>query len=55
MAWSVELAESADRELAKLDPQHRKRILKFLQGRLAKLNDPRTLGKALHGTRLGEF
>jgi mRNA interferase RelE/StbE len=55
MAWRVEIAESVDLELAKLDPQHRKRILKFLQDRIAKLDDPRSVGKALHGSRLGEF
>jgi mRNA interferase RelE/StbE len=55
MAWKVELSATADRELSKLDSQHRKRILKFLQERIAKLNDPRSLGKALHGSRLGEF
>ncbi len=55
MAWSVELSESADRELAKVDPQNRKRILKFLRERVAKLDDPRSLGQALHGSRLGEF
>lgn len=55
MAWRVELAESADRELGKLDPQHRKRILKFLHGRIAKLANPRSIGKALQGSRLGEF
>ncbi len=55
MAWSVELSESADRELAKLDAQRRKRILKFLGERVAKLDDPRSLGQALHGSRLGEF
>jgi mRNA interferase RelE/StbE len=55
MAWTVELSESADRELGKLDAQHRKRILKFLHGRVAKLDDPRSIGEALHGSRLGEF
>ncbi len=55
MAWSVELSESADRELGKLDPQHRKRILKFLHERVARLDDPRSIGKALQGSRLGEF
>lgn len=55
MAWSVELSESADRELGKLDAQHAKRILKFLHGRVAKLDDPRSIGEALHGSRLGEF
>jgi mRNA interferase RelE/StbE len=55
MAYSVELAESADRELDKLDAQQRKRILKFLHERVAKLDDPRSIGQALHGSQLGEF
>lgn len=55
MAYSVELAESVDREIGKLDPQQRKRILKFLYERVAKLDDPRSIGEALHGSRLGEF
>ena len=55
MAWTVELSETADRELAKLDPQQRKRILKFLWGRVAALDDPRSLGEPLHGSELGEF
>jgi mRNA interferase RelE/StbE len=55
MAYSVEVAESVDRELGKLDTQHRKRILKFLQERVAKLDDPRSIGEALHGSELGEF
>jgi mRNA interferase RelE/StbE len=55
MAYNVELSESADRELSKLDVQQAKRILKFLQERVAKLDDPRSIGEALHGSRLGEF
>jgi mRNA interferase RelE/StbE len=55
MAWKVELSAEADRELRKLDTQQRARILKFLGGRVAKLDDPRSLGQALHGSRFGEF
>jgi mRNA interferase RelE/StbE len=55
MAYSVELSGSADRELGKLDRQHRKRILKFLHERVGKLEDPRSVGEALHGSQLGEF
>ncbi len=55
MAYSVELSESADRELSKLDAQPRKRILKFLHERVARLDDPRSIGEALHGSQLGEF
>lgn len=55
MAYRVELAESADRELSNLDAQPRKRILKFLQQRVAKLENPRSIGAALRGSDLGEF
>jgi mRNA interferase RelE/StbE len=55
MAYSVELAESAERELSRLDAQQSRRILKFLSERLAKLENPRSIGEALHGSRLGEF
>ncbi len=55
MAYNVELSESAERELGKLDGSQIKRILKFLHQRVAKLDDPRSIGEALHGSRLGEF
>ena len=55
MAWKVELSATADRELSRLDPQHSRRIFKFLQDRVALLDDPRSIGEALHGSRLGEF
>jgi mRNA interferase RelE/StbE len=55
MAWKVELSATAERELSKFDPHQGKRILKFLQERIAKLDDLRSVGKALQGSRLGEF
>jgi len=55
MVWKVELSVEADRELKKLDPQHTQRILKFLNQRVAKLDDARSIGEALQGSRLGEF
>ena len=55
MAYPVELAESVDRKLSKLDAQHRRRILRFLRTRVARLDDPRGIGEALHGSLLGEF
>lgn len=55
MAWKVELDSAAERELDKLDPQHARRILSFLHGRVAKLDDPRSIGEALKGSKLGEF
>ena len=55
MAWNVELSESADRELGKLDAPQAKRILKFLRERVAPRDDPRSLGTVLHGSRFGEL
>jgi mRNA interferase RelE/StbE len=55
MAYSVELSAEVARELGKLDAQHAKRIVKFLYERVAMLDDPRSIGQALHGSRLGEF
>lgn len=55
MAWKIELSAQADRELSKLDSQQSKRILKFLRDRLAPLDNPRSIGQALHGSELGEF
>lgn len=55
MAWKIEVSESARRELAKFDPQHARRILKFLAERIAPLDDPRSIGEALKGSSLGDF
>lgn len=55
MVWRVEFSPAADRELDKLDPQHAKRMLKFLFERVAALDDPRSIGEALKGSSLGAF
>ena len=55
MAWRIELSAPVDRDLAKLDPQQSKLILKFLHERVAPLDNPRSIGEALQGSRLGEF
>lgn len=55
MDWKVSFDPAAERELKKLDPQIAHRILKFLFERVAVSADPRRLGEALKGSRLGEF
>ena len=55
MAWTIELDRAAERELDKLDPQMARRILTFLYERLAQLDDPRSIGEALTGAKLGNF
>ena len=55
MAWKIEFSDSAERELDKLDPQISRRILEYLQKRLAKQDNPRNLGAALKGSKPGMF
>jgi len=62
LAWRIELTDSAKKQLAKLDKATAKRITAFLRERLASLDDPRSLGKALTGPlgtywryRVGDF
>ncbi len=55
MAWKVEIDRAAVRDLDKLERQTARRILAFLHGRVAALENPRSIGKALKGSDLGEF
>lgn len=55
MAWKVELDPAAVRELRKIDQQQARRILAFLHERVAPLDDPRSIGEALKGSRLGIY
>jgi mRNA interferase RelE/StbE len=55
MAWKVEIDSAAARDLDRLDRQAARRILAFLHSRIAALDDPRSIGEALKGSRLGEF
>ena len=49
MAWRIEFAESAEKQLAKLDKQIAQRIIKYLRERIAPLEDPRDQGESLKG------
>lgn len=55
MAWRIEFEDVAMKELAKLDKPVARRIVAFLRERVAVLDDPRSIGEALKGSRLGEF
>lgn len=55
MAWTIEFDRSAQRELSKLDHATAARILAFLRDRVAPLDDPRVIGQALRGRKLGEY
>lgn len=53
--WSIEFDRHASRELDDLDGQVARRILKFLNERLAQLEDPRSIGESLRGPLWGEY
>jgi mRNA interferase RelE/StbE len=55
MAWRVEFHKAAQKEFAKLDPQVRGRVLRFLADRLEGCSDPRIIGEALKGDVLGRY
>ena len=51
MAWSVEITDHAERQLRKLDPQVRRRVLDWLDDRIEGCKNPRHFGEALKGGR----
>jgi mRNA interferase RelE/StbE len=55
LVWQIEFGEDAKKNLEKLDKQVAKRIIDFLKNRVAKSEDPRIIGEALKGSKLGEF
>ncbi|RIH88178.1 Toxin RelG [Calidithermus terrae] len=55
MGYRIEFDPRAEKELAKLDREVARRILRFLRERVATLDDPRGIGEALHGPELGRF
>lgn len=54
MAWTIEYAETAKRQLRKLDKVVARRIVDFMDKRVAPNDDARALGKALKGS-LGDL
>ena len=49
--WAIWLDAEAARDLDVLDHTVSERVWKFLKERLAVLDDPRSIGKPLHGKR----
>ena len=47
MPWIIKIKETAQRQLARLDPQTRNRIIHFLHEHIMGCTDPRHTGKAL--------
>lgn len=53
MAWIFEFAETAKKQLKKLDKQVQERIVQYLRDDIAMLDDPRDRGKVLRGKFVG--
>ena len=54
MAWTIKYTDTARKQLKKIDHQIARRILDFMDERVAIADDPRQTGKALTGP-LGNF
>jgi mRNA interferase RelE/StbE len=55
LVWQIEFDPDALKELKKLDRPVQIRLVAFLRNRLAPLDDPRSIGEALSGARLGSY
>jgi mRNA interferase RelE/StbE len=62
LPWKIEYAETAKKQLLKLDKLAARRIVDFMDERVALSEDPRGMGKALKGPlgdlwryRVGDF
>ncbi|HEX8815213.1 MAG TPA: type II toxin-antitoxin system RelE/ParE family toxin [Terriglobales bacterium] len=53
MAWTIEITRTAERQIKKLDQVAQKSIVHFLRERLRPAENPRQLGKPLHGEKRG--
>lgn len=53
MAWTIEYADTAIGQLRKLDKPTARRIVNFMDERIAGLENPRNTGKALNGQHGG--
>ncbi len=55
MAWTIEFSSEAKRQLRKLGSEPARRIVAFLETRIATSENPRAIGAALQGATYGEF
>jgi mRNA interferase RelE/StbE len=55
LAWQINYTSTALKQLGKFDKPAAKRIVDFMDERIAVLQDPRDTGKALAGALLGAY
>lgn len=54
MAWKIKYLQSIQKEVRKIDKAAQNKIRSYLEEKVAKMEDPREIGKALKGN-LGEL
>ena len=55
MTWTIEYDSKVRKQVRNIDASMRLRIKSFLEERVALLDDPRQLGRALEGNTLGHL
>jgi mRNA interferase RelE/StbE len=55
LAWTIDYTATARKQLRKLDSQVARRIVDFMDERVATQNGPTSTGKALTGPMLGAY
>ena len=62
LAWTIEISDTAKKQLKKMGKEDAKRIISYLKSRAAEGDNPRKTGKALKGNlselwryRIGDF
>ena len=55
MVWQIKFDPDALKDLRKLDKQIQTRLVGFLRVRVGQLENPRDIGEALSGQRLGSY
>ena len=51
--WTIEIKQTAERQIRKLDHKAQVAIIRFLRERIEPAEDPRQWGKPLHGEKRG--
>jgi mRNA interferase RelE/StbE len=55
LAWKIKFSSETDKQLLRLDKPVARRLYAFMMERVALLEDPRSIGEALKGSKLGDF
>jgi mRNA interferase RelE/StbE len=53
LAWTIEFSQTARRQIRRIDKLWQLRILQYLDAKVARRADPRSLGKPLRGDKHG--